>query len=309
MKRNWLPFALLATVLAAAPLHAAEADDRDERDDRAEDALRSLLAAEDALQADALARGAAPAFTEVLDDEVSFEVVFQPLLQGRAAVTTWLQATYPDATTRLTLQRNRGDVAGAGDLGFTFGWYTRTGSDGTPHAGDYMAMWHRGHDRRWHLLSWLATGAAPRTPPPAWFVQQPAEENGDRVNRARATSALELLDTEFAALSVAQGQSVAHRYYAAADAAESATGDWVYGRDAIVASHQGEPATLNWAPTGGGVSRSGDLGYTIGHYVYTLQIPGTPEVQYPGHYLTIWKRQPDGQWKWQVGSGAYSPVQ
>jgi len=55
---------------------------------------------------------------------------------------------------------------------------------------------------------------------------------------------------------------------------------------------------LEWWPNFAGVSRSGDLGFTTGG----VALNG----QRTGHYFTIWKRQPDGSWKWVYdgGSGA-----
>lgn len=55
---------------------------------------------------------------------------------------------------------------------------------------------------------------------------------------------------------------------------------------------------LEWWPNFAGVSRSGDLGFTTGG----VAVNG----RRTGHYFTIWKRQPDGSWKWVYdgGSGA-----
>lgn len=55
---------------------------------------------------------------------------------------------------------------------------------------------------------------------------------------------------------------------------------------------------LEWWPNFAGISRSGDLGFTTGG----VAING----RRAGHYFTIWKRQPDGGWKWVYdgGSGA-----
>lgn len=55
---------------------------------------------------------------------------------------------------------------------------------------------------------------------------------------------------------------------------------------------------LEWWPNFAGISRSGDLGFTTGG----VQVGG----RRTGHYFTVWKRQPDGGWKWVYdgGSGA-----
>jgi uncharacterized protein (TIGR02246 family) len=40
-----------------------------------------------------------------------------------------------------------------------------------------------------------------------------------------------------------------------------------------------------------------NLVYETGKYTYTFTPPGKSETRTGGHYVTIWKRQPDGGWK------------
>lgn len=56
-----------------------------------------------------------------------------------------------------------------------------------------------------------------------------------------------------------------------------------------------EPA-LTWWPTFAGIARSGDLGFTTG--------PMALNGQRTGHYFTIWRRQPDGDWRWVYDGGS-----
>lgn len=57
----------------------------------------------------------------------------------------------------------------------------------------------------------------------------------------------------------------------------------------------GEPL-LEWWPTFVGVALSGDLGFSTGPAAEN----GTPY----GHYLTIWRRQADGSWRWVYDGGS-----
>ena len=50
--------------------------------------------------------------------------------------------------------------------------------------------------------------------------------------------------------------------------------------------------TISWVPTRGDIASSGDLGYTFG--IYTL---ATADTTLKGTYVRIWKKQPDGDWK------------
>lgn len=58
--------------------------------------------------------------------------------------------------------------------------------------------------------------------------------------------------------------------------------------------------TLNWQPQHAVVSRSADLGYTYG--IYALHPKEKDTVLY-GTYVSIWKRQADGKWKFVLDTG------
>jgi ketosteroid isomerase-like protein len=58
--------------------------------------------------------------------------------------------------------------------------------------------------------------------------------------------------------------------------------------------------TLKWQPKGGIVAQSGELGYTYG--VYALK-PGDKDTMLYGNYVSIWKKQADGSWKFVLDSG------
>jgi ketosteroid isomerase-like protein len=60
---------------------------------------------------------------------------------------------------------------------------------------------------------------------------------------------------------------------------------------------QGE-LTIEWEPIGGGISASGDLGWTYG----SAKI-GTPKGERFAKYLTVWRKQPDGTWRVQADLG------
>jgi ketosteroid isomerase-like protein len=52
---------------------------------------------------------------------------------------------------------------------------------------------------------------------------------------------------------------------------------------------------LAWWPLWAGMSRSGDLGFTTGPFAF--------DDKRVGHYFTVWKKQPDGSWKWVFDAG------
>ena len=55
--------------------------------------------------------------------------------------------------------------------------------------------------------------------------------------------------------------------------------------------------SLKWSPTLANVGGAADLGYTIGTYHMKLPDSDGNLVEIDGKYLSLWKRQPDGNWK------------
>ena len=58
--------------------------------------------------------------------------------------------------------------------------------------------------------------------------------------------------------------------------------------------------TLKWEPKNGVVAASGDLGYT--YWLYVLR-PTTKDTLIYGNYVSIWKKQKDGSWKFVLDTG------
>ena len=57
---------------------------------------------------------------------------------------------------------------------------------------------------------------------------------------------------------------------------------------------------LEWKPLFERIGQGGDLGYTWGEYKRTIKTTG--EVS-RGNYVTIWKLQDDGSWKFVLDTG------
>ena len=63
---------------------------------------------------------------------------------------------------------------------------------------------------------------------------------------------------------------------------------------------------LSWYPAVAGMARAGDMGYTTGPWEYKSDIHDAKSVAW-GHFLTVWKKQADGQWKFAVDLGISNP--
>jgi ketosteroid isomerase-like protein len=58
--------------------------------------------------------------------------------------------------------------------------------------------------------------------------------------------------------------------------------------------------TLKWEPRNGAVAKSGELGYTYGVYALT---PSQKDTVIYGTYVSIWKKELNGNWKFVLDSG------
>jgi ketosteroid isomerase-like protein len=54
---------------------------------------------------------------------------------------------------------------------------------------------------------------------------------------------------------------------------------------------------LAWAPTGGAVAASGELGYTVGDARWEATGADGKPARGEGHYLTVWRAGRDGRWR------------
>ena len=63
---------------------------------------------------------------------------------------------------------------------------------------------------------------------------------------------------------------------------------------------------LTWQPIFAAISQTGDLGYTTGPWQYKNDIKDAKPAAF-GDFMTIWKKQPDGSWKFVLDLGVSHP--
>lgn len=112
----------------------------------------------------------------------------------------------------------------------------------------------------------------------------------------------EIEDTElaFSRLAMDSGIEKAFKSYAAPDAVMKRENRLISGYDSIVVyldKNRQAGAELSWTPEFISVSESGDLAYTYGRYIYTFPDSSGVIQKQEGFFHTVWKRQPDGKWK------------
>ena len=59
---------------------------------------------------------------------------------------------------------------------------------------------------------------------------------------------------------------------------------------------------LSWQPLDGSISKSGDLGYTYGTWFLFKKNNDSTHLA-EGCYVTIWKKNENGNWKWALDTG------
>ena len=116
-------------------------------------------------------------------------------------------------------------------------------------------------------------------------------------------------DREFAALSAQAGAATAFRQYSRQDVLLLPPNtEPVYGRDSV--SHGfvefDKTLILNWEPQAAEVTLSGDLGYSWG--TSTGIVRATRQQAFRGKYLTVWKKDTEGNWKMLADMGNQSPA-
>lgn len=110
----------------------------------------------------------------------------------------------------------------------------------------------------------------------------------------------EILQTEmdFAEMIKKEGLHKAFVHFAADEAVLLRNNKLIIGKSAIDTLYKGQNSKgLSWRPDFVDVSESGDLGYTYGKYVFSYTDETGKEQKDNGVFHSVWKRQPDGSWR------------
>jgi ketosteroid isomerase-like protein len=274
-------------LLLVVTLFAASADRASNRD--------ALLAADRALSDKTAELGVMRGFLPALTGDAAYLHPGAPLLRGTDKIRVFLATA--DSLEAVTWSPAFADVSADGRLGYTYGW-TRSG--GT--RGKYLACWQKTRDV-WRIAAYGRTKPVPVTdsvaPPPPRRTD-PAAQVRSRADPRELLRA----DSAFAAMSVTQGVKAAFLAYSTDDAILLGAGGQISeGREAIGAAFDGFPggAVLDWWPVAARIAESGDLGCTVGEATIA-------SLKHYSKYLTIWRRQPDGSWKFVADGGNVRPA-
>lgn len=126
------------------------------------------------------------------------------------------------------------------------------------------------------------------------------------------TSRTEIINTDkaFSSLSAEKGMQEAFVAFAADEVIKPQDGRQpVVGRASLMRSFEGAPPqdfVLTWTPLK--ADASGDLGYTFGNWERKFKTSSGSDTTVYGNYISIWKRQADGSWKYVFDSGNGTPA-
>lgn len=276
-----------------------------------------LDAADRAWSAAAARRSAVDGIAAMLADDVRFLQDGEPILRGRdAARASMLRGD--DGALVQTWTPARVDVSVDGRFGYSYGFLERrpsgAGDADAGRPGKYIAVWRRGDDGDWRAIAYVRADRAPggnavvlaadALPADALVAAAPPATADAR---EAAIEAARDADRRFSAAgSVDLGEAFA--FFAAPDAALLGPGaSLILGPAAIRAAFAGRPAgaTLVWHPVDAMASDAGDLAFTVGEA--ESRNPATGAVGL-SKYLTVWRRQADGSWRYVVDGGNARPA-
>jgi ketosteroid isomerase-like protein len=282
-----VPLALVAAGCASAPPRVSSPRFRDAliRADMAAGAISS--------------RTTADAVAGALAHDAVFLAPRHGYVHGRDAIRSYLDTDSLFRGTTITWQPIAAEVSSDGTHGYTFGYseVTRAKNPSTP--GKYLAYWRRDASGEWRIAALKLLRRPPGTVSYRVVTEGRLSNTSGPVDTAATLAALMQVDREFSALAQ-KGPLEAFRAYASVTSMTTGSGPvFALGREAVAKEFATfAPGTVAWSPRFGQVARSGDLAFVSGDVDFFEKQPdGTMKAAGRGQYLTIWRRQPDGTWR------------
>jgi ketosteroid isomerase-like protein len=273
-------------------------------------ALDSLFQIDQSRSDSLLARGPIEGMLALLGEDVVYLRAGAPAVYGRDGARALFVAGTGTPPTSIAWQPVGGGVSDDLRAAYTYGVVARLSQLKSPiHFERYVAYWQRVGRQPWRIAAYSEVGSQPAgevnlsavqiTPP----TRPPANAPAEATDKVRAA------DSSFSDLAYRMGTGFAFSNSAANNGVIFGNPQLVVGPDAIRAffAAQGTSSSLTWHPVYAAVAGSRDLGFTIGEYIATGRGPSGAAVQRFGKYLTVWKLQRDGTWKFVVDGGNPTP--
>jgi ketosteroid isomerase-like protein len=129
----------------------------------------------------------------------------------------------------------------------------------------------------------------------------------EKPSKEKLKAELVKVEADFSAMAQEKGLLAAFQHFAAPDVAFLDVDPRKFrGPDAVrerMANADKPGVKLTWSASFTDVSDDGTLGYNYGRYEMRGPGPDGKEIVRGGWFLTIWKRQPDGTWRYVMDNG------
>ena len=132
-----------------------------------------------------------------------------------------------------------------------------------------------------------------------------ANNSKNTMNRELERQSMLSADRDFSSMSEAKGMKAAFLEYIDSNGILLRPSHMpIKGADAIdfLVQQNDTGYTFTWEPKDGFIAQSGELGYTFGVYRLRPKNNDTASTS-TGTYISIWKKQADGKWKFVLDSG------
>lgn len=203
-------------------------------------------------------------------------------------------------------------VSESQDFGYTYGQYEQIQNNTTGHKTGqlnyYVSVWKKGLDRKWKVIFNIGL-----------IDEVNSQEDSISVFQIKRFNSLEkeliTTDIEFSNMSLKRGSIEAfYNFISDEGLCFSDEGSPPARKETfreLMDKRKNEKGSnslqLSWKPLFAYVSSAGDLGYTLGKHTSILFTTDDKKAIRTGYYLTIWKKQPDGTWRFVFDMGNQLP--
>ncbi len=120
--------------------------------------------------------------------------------------------------------------------------------------------------------------------------------------KSNSKTEIENVEKAFNDLAKSKGIAEAFYHFAADQATIKRENDTLIKGRENIRKYYSNPklknASVSWKPDFVDVSKDGTMAYTYGKYVWTVKDSTGKATDYKGVFHTVWKKQPDGSWKY-----------
>jgi ketosteroid isomerase-like protein len=257
---------------------------------RLAEAPASLAAAESAFAAQSVREGVRAAFLAWLAPDAT--LFRDGPVNGPATM-----AANPDPPIVLDWRPVYVEVAASGEIGLSTGPWTITSRKdpaAAPRHGQFVSVWKRAAGGPWRVRVDLGISH-----PGAALLDEPLHAGSTPSPGAGAPGTLVAAEAQFLKLAAEAGDATAYAAAASASIRLYREGHAPFlGRAAALASPAARESRTAWALATHEVSTSGEFGYATGRY-------GPPGGATAGHYVRVWRREPQG---WRIALDVVNDV-